>query len=700
MASSKKNYVGRHSAKPHAGLPAQPQSATPAVISHYLEGQLPEGQIDAVPDIAPDNPLGVPKGPKSGKHSKGAHSASRVGAHSVSDSGARAGKHGMHSGKGSHAKRTPKAFIVLTLIKYLFSAVLIILAASTMREPWFAGIGLIELVAVFFLTNALLGWHKVLANVINDILMFIINAQFVVLYYGGTFVSLVMLNNIGSAKDLAGNGVIYIVAIVAVIVCTFLPVLWRVKMPRPASILGVLLSLALAIGLSYWTAGKYDPYVGLYNLVNGMFTKAATANKYTDTQTDMFYNEDVPGNRDKPIELPEHPNVIVIFTEGLSQSVVDDDYDIMPNVRYWQGQSLNFTNYYNHTFATYRGLNGQLYSGYQGGDYDANDLISMQSILHDNGYTTRFINTEPGNPDFTIYLEHMQFDDLMNPDYLVGGSKFWLSDAEAYDILFSTAEELNAQGQPFFISIYTFNTHVSWDRAELLYGDGENAVLNKFYDCDYQFGRFMERFNESDLADNTIIIFTSDHATYRDKDFSDTFPETADARENAMVDTMPLFIYYKGITPETVDAAGRNSLDMAPTVLDYLDLTGPNYFLGHSLFFPAEEAPLIEHVFNMETDYFITETGTIRELTDDEMNLIEEIIQRYLRICNPAVQAASASTGWRPNELHDDEHNVAAGSNIEDELAIPEFTVEEDAPDDEESVEDDSDDEEYWDEDW
>ena len=703
MALSKNRHNGRHSARALQSTPVEPSpefsldeidediedviEKTGEIPSLDDAAELPEYDFDSTTDVVLEEPsVSFRRGPKhSRRHPKSSavpspddealaeprHSIPAGPRHSTSR-GRRAagGKHfvpsvpdhstGMDSMRSArkptrtYGKVANRVFLVLTIAKFLFAAVLVILAATANSAPWYAVTGLVELAAVFCLTNALLPRHPVLANIVNDALIFIINAQFVVLYFGASFVTLVMLNNIGSAKDLAGNGALYITGIVAVIAFSVFPVLYKVKMPKLASILSTVLSVALAIGIGYGTAGKYDPYTGLYNLVKSAFIKAASTNQYTDTQTDMFYNEDVPGNRDKPIELPEHPNVIIIFTEGLSQSVIDSDYDLMPNVREYQNQSLNFTNYYNHTFATYRGLNGQLYSGYQGGDYDVNDLISIQSVLHDQGYTTRFINAEPGNVDFTTYLGHMGYDDIVSPE--TGSSdpsRFWASDGDTYDTLFATAEELNASGQPFLISCYTFNTHVSWDESEEDYGDGSNPTLNKFYDCDIQFGEFMERFNASDLADNTIIIFTTDHATYTDKDFVDTFPEDAAARESNMCGTMPFFIYYKGITPETYDAGGRNSLDMVPTVLDYIDISAPNYFLGRSLFFPVEEANLIEHTFNEETDYFITESGVVREPTDDEMDMVSEIIGRYLRICNPLINGNTSTANWRPNEMND-----------------------------------------------
>ena len=101
--------------------------------------------------------------------------------------------------------------------------------------------------------------------------------------------------------------------------------------------------------------------------------------------------------------------MILIFTEGLSRSIIWDERNIMPNLRALESESLSFTNYYNHTFATFRGLIGQLYSGYQFDNLDTNGLISLQAILGKRGYQTAFINTEPSNTEFSEYLAVLPF---------------------------------------------------------------------------------------------------------------------------------------------------------------------------------------------------------------------------------------------------------------------------------------------------
>ena len=43
----------------------------------------------------------------------------------------------------------------------------------------------------------------------------------------------------------------------------------------------------------------------------------------------------------------QRPNVILIFTEGLSKNIIEDERNIMPNVKALQEESISFENYFN-----------------------------------------------------------------------------------------------------------------------------------------------------------------------------------------------------------------------------------------------------------------------------------------------------------------------------------------------------------------
>ena len=115
----------------------------------------------------------------------------------------------------------------------------------------------------------------------------------------------------------------------------------------------------------------------------------------------QFYNEKVEGGIERPAQLASKPNIVLIFTEGLSQNIIDDERNIMPNIRQFESEAVYFENYYNHTAATYRGIIGSLYSAHQFNNNDKNCLVSLQSVMKKNGYHTLFLNPEPANKDFS-----------------------------------------------------------------------------------------------------------------------------------------------------------------------------------------------------------------------------------------------------------------------------------------------------------
>lgn len=192
----------------------------------------------------------------------------------------------------------------------------------------------------------------------------------------------------------------------------------------------------------------------------------------------LFYHEEV--EQSYHYSTLDNPDIIVIFTEGLSQNVIEDERNLMPNVNVFAEKSIQFTNYYDHTAATYRGLSGQLFSGHQLNNLDGNRLISLQNILSEQGYETTFINPEPENAEFTGYLENMGFDQVLSTE-----CDEWMTDRQTYEFLLEKLTEGKQKEQPQFIAVYTFGTHVSLDRSDVVYGDGSSHILNRFYNDDY-----------------------------------------------------------------------------------------------------------------------------------------------------------------------------------------------------------------------
>jgi len=331
--------------------------------------------------------------------------------------------------------------------------------------------------------------------------------------------------------------------------------------------------------------------------------------------------------------LGPRPNVIVVFTEGMSARWMETYGSIhpglTPNLDRLAGGSLVLTNYYNHTAATFRGLRGQLTSGHQeidgynkegtgigqrdvSGDITAVSRISMPEILRAHGYRSIFFLSQ--QEYINKMIETLGFDRTLGRDYLyeshVRGDATsvmpkYLSDQELFNSMLS---ELEAQprDKPFFAAAYNFQTHAFLD-GEQKYGDGGNIVLNRFHTYDRDIGHFINRFMASQLHENTILVVTADHST-----FPEPVTVDADSRINGyFVDTIPLLIYWKGIEHRVIDVAGKNSLDLAPSLLSLLGAgKSHNLFLGCTFF----EQCQLDRISNIGGEYILTDAhGSYRE---------------------------------------------------------------------------------------
>ena len=529
--------------------------------------------------------------------------------------------------------------IHLTAAKYAFSGLATLLAYSTCKDVFIMLDGILELLVVFILSNHFLNDNKrrqIIVYVLSSVFFFLFNTQMLVMYFGGTYISMMMLTNISSLRDISANFAVYGIGILAVILFSFLPIT-KIEIPklwekRLVVIIPVLALICTAcIGWSRNTIysllsliGQSQDYNQLQETVNTVDTMAG---QYRDVAPE-FFKSGIEDEIVKPGNLAENPNVIVIFTEGLSKSVVEDERNLTPNLQKLSKKSLSFENYYNHTFATYRGLIGQLYSGYQLNNSDSNNLIALQDIFSAKGYNTAFINTEPDNEEFTTYLTSFGFDDLITDESKATAREKTLSDKSAYELLWDTCMDMNTSDKPFFTAIYTFGTHVSLDSPDEVFDDGKDAELNKFYNMDYQFGEFLEKFENSPLADNTLLIFTADHCTYVDQAFKNSFPDVE--RYHSDVGEIILYFYYKGITPDTIDVDGRNSINFAPTLLDYLDISAPNFFLGDSLFGKGDKDNLFATTFYDPFNAISTKKGEISVLDSKEKEEFVKKVTLYL----------------------------------------------------------------------
>nr|WP_051527168.1 sulfatase-like hydrolase/transferase [[Eubacterium] cellulosolvens] len=575
---------------------------------------------------------------------------------------------------------------ILCGVRYAISVLLMILAATNAGAEMLL-VWVPELAILICLTQIIAGidlknkWGKNLCRVflfVSGLLLVLYNIQMMVMFFGSSFVTHTMLTNMAAVKDLSGKAGPYTAGVLLVVISALLPMVCFRKKAAQKLLYG---SLAVEMVTVLIIGCNVSPCLGYVQLCqtaknsmeiskrmstaevnaadfknekntvaaaveaenlqavaiegeeNG--TSPVTAVELSSTDAMMISDNRLVSMDDKKSDvvkpsydgsLGEQPNIILLITEGYSQDVIEHPKQVSPNIAAFEEKSLFFTNYYNHTFATYRGVIGQLFSGHQFNDMDVNHLISLQSIMADRGYTTTFINVEPKKEDWTQYVHNLGFQNVVGDDITdLKGMTDTLSDKQAYELLYDTVEKQNETGKPSLTVMYTFGTHLSLDSPDKKFGDGKDPVRNRCYNLDYQFGKFMKKYEKSDLAKNTIVVFTTDHASYVDNSYRSAFP--GKKRKSRVCSRVPFFIYYPGIRPQTVDVKGRNSLDMTPTVLDYLNISADNYFLGCSLLSPEKND--FDVVFDDPDEEWWTAGGQLTELDKSESAIQQKIFDYY-----------------------------------------------------------------------
>lgn len=310
-------------------------------------------------------------------------------------------------------------------------------------------------------------------------------------------------------------------------------------------------------------------------------------------------------------------NLIVFFSEGVSAKLLHAyrDYfpNLTPNISQFAQHAMRVDNYHNHTFATYRALAGQMCSIYPVGRlFQQVNYQCLGHQLQDAGYSTNFyLSQRLANTDLEMVLNKSGIERVhgatellrLSPEEKFQSFKI-LPDRKLFDgVLAALDKQQSAADQPFMLGVYNFETHTG---ARLLEADKNAAkvsdresngeqYLATFKNLDQQFGRFWSYFKDSDFYHNTVVIFTSDHATFPSRDYLDQIEARGvENYSKIFVDDIPLLIYYPGMRGGTAyDAMGTSSIDFAPSVLHLLGIKKVSApFLGASIFAERQAVPL------------------------------------------------------------------------------------------------------------
>ena len=142
--------------------------------------------------------------------------------------------------------------------------------------------------------------------------------------------------------------------------------------------------------------------------------------------------------------------------------------------------------------------------------------------------------------------------------------------------------------EPWHITCLTLSSHEPWSvpytRIE---GD---KIANSFAFTDEEFGKFVERFRESNKWDNTLIICISDHSVVG-------YPKGITQNDRNR-NHIPLLLLGGAVKEAKRIGTLCNQQDLVATILPQLGLSGKEFPFSRNILSPGYDYPFAYHCFN------------------------------------------------------------------------------------------------------
>ena len=423
--------------------------------------------------------------------------------------------------------------------------------------------------------------------------------------------SIQVLWDIFTKKDIATN-----LVIIALLI--FLEIRWKkisstAKIQRPHQ--NVIISLAIYSAIMFGTPYSYDEFTSFnqsiyrYYFPNSRFTVRPNLKNpfpYINTN-DTFFKNSSPGA----------PNIFIIMVESFNFNYVHkkgpNDKEITPFFNNLIAQGLFFDNFWGNSVQTARGqlsilcsiptiTRQQVFT-----HYPQLRLNCISDILKKYNYNTLFFKAY-SDIDFDNtgeFIANNGFEHIhamtksikakysKNPDAI--RSWGWgIQDNFFYEIFFNYLDELHQNNiaqninKHFFAALTTVSNHQKFNQIpediQHIYKNPQNITegyANSLHLTDEYLKTFFSELDKRDYLKNSIIMILGDHSFPMGEHYSYA-AENGFYSENFKT---PLLLIWKGQKNFLgIDHTPRSQLDIPPTILDILNISTVNHFVGSSLF--------------------------------------------------------------------------------------------------------------------
>ncbi|MCD4827273.1 MAG: LTA synthase family protein [Acholeplasmataceae bacterium] len=356
----------------------------------------------------------------------------------------------------------------------------------------------------------------------------------------------------------------------------------------------------------------------------------------------------------------EGKNLILIMAESFDTYAIDPS--LTPNIYEMQQHSWNFTSYYSPLF--FRNTADTEFMS-QTGLYAHKSVNLTMETFRDN----KFPNTIPmlfeeqgyGTYSFHNYTDYFYPRSEFHPETLGYDEYYgavalgmleessgvlihheWQSDLELANM---TVDILKDKAQPFFTYMLTVSGHLPYNHNHPIAEKNIELVRQIFideerempiddilyyhaanYELDLAIGALLDRLEEENMADDTVIMMYGDHYAYGlNQDDIAEYDDTKTMENLLSIQRVPMMIYHPDLIKEDKDEVFA-SIDIMPTIsnLFNLDINYRQTF-GKDIFSNQERSVLFSNgsvltdkfLYNLEKDEItiFDDTYTIQEAT-------------------------------------------------------------------------------------
>jgi phosphoglycerol transferase MdoB-like AlkP superfamily enzyme len=304
------------------------------------------------------------------------------------------------------------------------------------------------------------------------------------------------------------------------------------------------------------------------------------ATEFTSSTLPTLHLQRHPPSSNKPM------NLVIVVEESLGAEFVGSlgGLHLTPNIDRLANEGIWLSHLYATGTRSVRGLEA-IVSGFTPTPARSvvklpgsqRDFFTLAELLGEVGYRTSFIyGGEAQFDNMRRFFMNNGFQKVVDEkDYEnpVFTGSWGVSDEDLFD---KAHAEFSSMGeQPFFSLVFTSSNHSPFqfpDGRIELYDEQKNTVNNAVKYADYALGRFIDTAKQSNYWDNTVFLIVADHN-------SRVYGNEIVPIERFHI---PGLIVGGSVSP-AVFGPVASQIDLAPTLLSLIGVSGEHPMIGHDL---------------------------------------------------------------------------------------------------------------------